>query len=875
MPRRAMNTRDEENEGSRTGKEQLQRLQDFFCRANDMYLTCLDGSGALVTQAYGSEEELGYIRRIVDEIDYRQLVRRAGADPVENIQEKAMDEPYVRLCGVAARMDGDVTLIWVAFALLGEQITEHDEVPEYMARTTQERFYRSVELLEMLSRQLLEVKANERAAWAAMRASDASAAKTERSLHRSDSMTRVMHALDSEQAFDAVVEQILRETCGALGIAGSCMIRVGGDGEAAEMVCEYTKTAQEAGRRLAARTAGELPFYDGKSYMLSASSVKPSAFVRLFEDCGIGAAVFQPVQAGGGLSYLCFYETENRREWSVPDIRFINGVRRVVQSILTKRLAKQQVASSLAALEAVLENAGCGIYVVDYRSRQTLYTNRRFNELFASAVAAGQIEELLLSEEEEKRPHYYGDIYVPQEERWLEVRKTEIRWADGRMVNLCTLCDITEQKAGGNGGNCGGNAFLEGLSGRMQCEQELGHCLVQAQSAEGEGALLYLKLEDFRQAADRPYRDALIQATEHSLSCIRGLSRSYYIGEAVFLILVPDGEYEELERIVAEIGALFINPWSLKGEDYYCSMSMGIARFPSDGDSAPELIRRAERACLQAKKRGKNCVEYYRETGGQSEHQRLELEKKMRTAALNACSEFEVYYQPIVRAAQGTPCCGAEALVRWNSGTLGTAGPNDFLPLAEYLGLISPVGRYVLKKAAKRCRHWNDSGHPDYGVTVSLSMVQFMHRDIVKLVRGVLRETKLLPENLTLGVEESSKVKDLVRLKRVISELRSLGVKIVLNDFGAGGTVSHIRELPLDGIRIDRTFSGHLGEDDFSDAFVRMAPELASSAGLAVGVNGIETVNQKELAAAMGAGWMQGDYFGRPMTAEAFETKYL
>lgn len=337
------------------------------------------------------------------------------------------------------------------------------------------------------------------------------------------------------------------------------------------------------------------------------------------------------------------------------------------------------------------------------------------------------------------------------------------------------------------------------------------------------------------------------------------------------MIIVPDGEYGELERIVAEIGSIFLNPWSIKGEDFYCTMSMGVVRFPSDGDSVKELIKRADLALLEAKQRGKNCVEYYRD-----KPQRHDLEKHMRTAAVNACSEFEVYYQPLISASQEMPCCGAQALVRWNSGAPGTIVSDDFLPLAEYLDLVNPVGEYVLKKAAKRCRRWNDMGHPEYGVNVKLSAVQLMQKDIVKRIRGVIRETKLQPQNLTLELTESLAVNDRVRMKRVLSEIRSLGVKVALNDFGTGrASFLHIRELPVDIIRIDRSFSEHLGEDDFSDAFVRMVSQLAATLGVRVCVKGIETAKQMEAASQMNVSMLQGNYFGKPMPIEAFEAKYL
>lgn len=139
----------------------------------------------------------------------------------------------------------------------------------------------------------------------------------------------------------------------------------------------------------------------------------------------------------------------------------------------------------------------------------------------------------------------------------------------------------------------------------------------------------------------------------------------------------------------------------------------------------------------------------------------------MRTAAMNECSEFEVYYQPIIDTKdQKNVCCGAEALVRWNSSVMGFVSPNDFIPLAEYLGLINPIGEYVLRQAVKRCKYWNDMGHPNYKVNVNLSVVQLLQNDIVKKIKSAIEDSHINPANLTLEVTESLAINDMVRMKK-------------------------------------------------------------------------------------------------------------
>ena len=179
-------------------------------------------------------------------------------------------------------------------------------------------------------------------------------------------------------------------------------------------------------------------------------------------------------------------------------------------------------------------------------------------------------------------------------------------------------------------------------------------------------------------------------------------------------------------------------------------------------------------------------------------------------------------------------------------------------------------------EAAKRCRYWNEMGHPEYKVNVNLSVVQLLQNDIVKKVQKVLDETRINPRNLTLEVTESLAINDMDRMKKILSRLKSLGVRVALDDFGTGySSLNHIREMPIDIIKIDRCFIEHIAEDDFSDAFVKMVAELARTLGLSICTEGVEDTAQYRLIKAMNIEMIQGYYFSKPMKLEDFEAKYL
>lgn len=173
-------------------------------------------------------------------------------------------------------------------------------------------------------------------------------------------------------------------------------------------------------------------------------------------------------------------------------------------------------------------------------------------------------------------------------------------------------------------------------------------------------------------------------------------------------------------------------------------------------------------------------------------------------------------------------------------------------------------------------QYWNDMGHPEYKVNVNLSVVQLLQNDIVERIARVIEETRITPQNLTLEVTESLAVNDMSRMKRILADIRHLGVRVALDDFGTGySSLNHIREMPIDVIKIDRCFIIDIGKDDFSNAFVKMVGELATAIHVNVCVEGVETKEQLDALVGSKVQLIQGFYFGKPMKAEMFERQYL
>lgn len=861
----------------------MQRLQDRFCDANNVYLACLSRSSGVITKAYGSREELAYIHGLVTMDMHVSLMTKLMDSTIESVMEENCGTELVKLCGVSIKVGGEVAATWIVIGIMEDEAV-HADVPDCVMKTNPERYYKSLEFLETLSRQLFAVKMEEQIAQEAFIKSRESAAQMEAELHRNEVMTAIVKMLESENAFDAIVDEILKNVCEYLDVATGALLQEKEDAGLVEMICEYVSPGTESARmRWSGVGRDEVPFFNGKPYMISANSMMPDEFHRFFEQGGITAGIFLPIDVSGHTGmYLCFCEKGKERIWDVSDIKFVSDVKRIIQSILMKRIASNSLASSYASLEAILENVGCGIYVKDPVNENILYMNQRFQEAFCETGGKDALEAYIAAHPTGSEDSYFQEIHWEQENRWFDFHRTHISWVDGRTVLLCTVYDVTDKKLYQQKiEKQANNDFLTGLYNRMRFERDLESRIRQTKESGGEGALLYIDLDDFNninEGLGHHYGDMLLKNISESLKQIPGVENNCYrIGGDEFVIILSHRHVMMLQQILDEIKALFTTPWMLKETDYYCTMSMGIVRFPTDGESVEELVRKADIAMHAAKSTGRNRVEFYDGNVESSPFMRLDLEKNMRNATRDSFSEFEVRYQPIVDITEpGMPCVGAEALVRWNSDELGTIAPADFIPLAEYLGLINPIGDFVLREACRRCKYWNDMGHPDYRVNVNLSVIQMLQGDIVDKVRRAIEESGILPGNLTLEVTESLAINDISRMKTILSDIHSLGVKVAPDDFGTGySSLNHIREMPIDVIKIDRCFVVDLGKDEFQMAFVRIVAELAGAIGVRVCAEGVET--KEQLAALQGTKiqMVQGFHFGKPLPLEEFEEKYL
>ena len=390
---------------------------------------------------------------------------------------------------------------------------------------------------------------------------------------------------------------------------------------------------------------------------------------------------------------------------------------------------------------------------------------------------------------------------------------------------------------------------------------------------------MFIDLDDFKHINDglgHQYGDLLLQQIAAGLQGIPGLrGHCYRMGGDEFVVIVKPEQFIGISKIIKNVVALFNSPWYLRGTEYFCTMSMGVATFPDNSDDVHEIVKMADMAMYDAKRSGKNRYNFYDGSKNHNTVQRLDIENNMRQAVASQIHEFVVFYQPVVDTVT-QKCMSCEALVRWDSKALGFMGPGDFIPLAEYLGLITDIGDYVLEEACRQCKIWNDKGYKDFHINVNLSVVQLLQQNVVENVGRILSRTGVNPRNIVLEITESFAINDMERVLKIISGLKALGPRIALDDFGTGySSLNYIKQLPLNIIKVDKTFIDDIVEDEYAQACVKLIVDLSKTIGTQIVVEGIEDIEQYNLLKEIGVNYIQGYYFGKPVPANQFEFEYL
>ncbi len=341
------------------------------------------------------------------------------------------------------------------------------------------------------------------------------------------------------------------------------------------------------------------------------------------------------------------------------------------------------------------------------------------------------------------------------------------------------------------------------------------------------------------------------------------------LGGDEFTVLLTDLAQPQDALIVAQrIIDSIPRPIDLLGHEVSVTTSVGISLFPSDGKDAETLLKNADAAMYEAKSRGRNNFQFFKETLNADSSERLSLENDLRKALER--SEFLLHYQPQVNMKTGR-VIGAEALLRWNSPTRGIISPADFIPLAEDSGLIIPLTEWVIQEACEQNKAWQLAGFHPVRMSVNISGKQFSQQQIAETCQRFLEANGLEAQYLEVELTESALMENREVAREILELLKGLGLTIAIDDFGTGySSLAYLKAFPIDTLKIDRSFVRDITTDPNDAAIIRAIVAMAQSLELKVIAEGVETEEQRDFLQKLGCNEYQGFLFSRPLPPEEF-----
>ena len=437
-----------------------------------------------------------------------------------------------------------------------------------------------------------------------------------------------------------------------------------------------------------------------------------------------------------------------------------------------------------------------------------------------------------------------------------------------------TLVDITNRKKNeARIWRQGNFDDLTGLVNRNLFTDRLANALDSAKRNKTKLALLYLDLDGFKHINDtlgHLVGDQLLkEVAERLLNNIRKSDTVARLGGDEFAILLPEtGSDYEIETTVNKIQSNLVQPFRLEGNDSFISASIGITIYPDDGVDTTTLLRKADSAMYKAKGNGRNNFQFFTPEIDNALMYRKELETSLRVAI--DTGGFFIKFQPVINLDTGN-VESTEALIRWNHPSKGVVSPIDFIPLAEEIGLIVPIGEWVLREACKEAMTWSVKHGKAPSVAVNVSSVQFENKNIAQLVKQVLLETGLSAQRLVLEITERLLLEDNDSILKQLREIRKLGVKLSIDDFGTGySSLSYLKKFPINILKIDRSFIKHLPTSLEDAALVNAILSMANSLGMKVVAEGIETEEQAIFMRLKNCQSAQGYLYSQPLIKNDF-----
>ncbi len=414
---------------------------------------------------------------------------------------------------------------------------------------------------------------------------------------------------------------------------------------------------------------------------------------------------------------------------------------------------------------------------------------------------------------------------------------------------------------------------LTDLPNRLMFSQLLNHAIQAAQRYKRELAVFFIDLDRFKIINDtlgHEAGDLLLQEMATQLrQALRAVDVIARLGGDEFVILIEEvGDLSKIATVAKNVLSTAMKPMTIMGEECRVTASIGISIYPKDGMDEQTLMKNADIAMYFAKEEGKNNYQFYSKGIKTQSIERLSIETNLREALQR--NELSLHYQAKLDFKTGA-ITGVEALLRWQSPSLGSVTPMQLIPVAEETGLIVPIGRWVMKTACAQNVAWQNQGLPPVCMAVNLSLRQLMDGGLLEDIKAALDESGMEPNLLELEITESMVMHNPKRMIKVLSKIKDLGVRLAIDDFGTGySSLSQLKHFPVDTLKVDRSFIRNIPDNSGDKAIAEAIIAMGKTLRLTVVAEGVETQEQMDFLQERSCDEMQGFYFSKPVVPEQF-----
>jgi diguanylate cyclase (GGDEF)-like protein/PAS domain S-box-containing protein len=552
---------------------------------------------------------------------------------------------------------------------------------------------------------------------------------------------------------------------------------------------------------------------------------------------------------------------------------------------LSVAIQREQAGTSLNLAKIAFDSASEGIMIIDTNGN-IVGINKGFTEItgYSEVEVLGTTPSVFQTGRHElwhsltSEGKWSGEItnYRKNGDKyheWLNI--TVVRNSEYKITHYVgVFSDISEIKESQNKLNeLVNHDPLTGLPNRRLINQLFEKSINHARRENHKIAILFIDLDRFKAINDSLGHTIgdklLLEVSKRIKQAIRHNDVVGRLGGDEFLVIMdnllnPEDASIKAKNILSVLHTEFL----IEGKELYISASIGISLFPDDGEQVDSIIKAADIAMYQVKNNGKNNFCFYSDDLSTEVVERFNLENQLRRALER--KQFEVYYQPQMSLISGE-IIGAEALVRWNHPEFGLVSPDKFIPLAEETGIILLIGEWVLTQAAMFAKQWVKEGSSLQKIAVNVSGIQIIQSNFADTVYGVLVETDCNPSALEIEITESTIMQNTEHVIDTFNRIKTMGVSLAIDDFGTGySSLSNLKRLPLDKLKIDRSFVCDLPHDQDDAVIAKAIYAMADSLGFTVVAEGIETIEQEKFLKEIGCQEAQGYLYGKPTNADNF-----